>query len=460
MSLIPNSIIVKEELRIKVFNLITERMKTLCLNTQNLTVERVNFLHPNYHTLSTEHTSITMGCNFNVSDEELVTVLDLTEVTDENESTLDHSGYRCYIKSFTIKYETMKALASRWKNMGLHTSIVNAWFKHLEEHPGRDFHYRYIGQRASNSTKRNASLTSSRLHGFVKRFFDCLKEITGREEWFQNYRYFYVNPFSPSTSGYNVCDFEALDEREQIIISFFGIDNLLNVQTGGSLASYDPGHEAFTNYLQLPTRPNFFQMYRALNRVNATDIRGAFGEWITLVAQAGNSVNTTPALSDSQLEFIYDQAIPKHVDNNGNVVMVCISDTVSLNAFKKNQYFLTPGYKNTGAVFCDHLARLEAWQEELATFQSKTYSDLFPFLNITPWITERKEGEALLEGARQFNCYMRTTLPFITISISNLTTKFCFTNFIHPYGTTPHQCFISEIVGVPRRVFINDMSLL
>ncbi|CAO3635737.1 unnamed protein product [Mucor hiemalis] len=460
MSLISNAI-GKQELRVKVFNLIMERMNTLCLNTQDLTVERVNFLHPNFHPLSTEHTSITMGCNFNVSDQELVSVLDLTEVTDKNESTLDHSGYRCYIKSFTIKYEIMHNLASTWQNMGLYTSIVNVWFKHLQEHPGRDFHYRYIGQRVSSFTKRHISFTTSRVHGFVKRFFDSLKLITGREECLENYRYFYVNPFSPSTSGYNICDFKALDEHEQILISFFGIDNLLNVQTGGSLASYDPGHENFTNYLQLPTKPNFFQIYRALNRVNVTDVQGAFAEWISLVAQAGRDpVNSTPTLSDSQLEFIYNQAMPKHVDNSGNTVLACISDTVPLTTFKQNHHFLTPGYKNTGTVFCDHLARLEAWQEGQVSFGTKSYSDIFPFLNITPWLTEGEVTEALQAGAYQFNSYMRITLPLITVSISNSATKFCFSEFIHPYGLTPHKCFISDVVGIPRRVFIKDITLI
>lgn len=455
-----NAIMGKQELRTKVFNLITERMKILCLNTQGLNVERINFLHPNYHPSSTEHTSITMGCNFNISDEELTTVLDLTEVTNHNESLLDHSGYRCYIRSFTINYELMYCLARKWLDQGLYASIVNVWLSHLQQHPGRDFHYRYVGHKVSNNVKRHTTLTSSRLHGFVKRFFDTLKEITCKEVWWENYRYFYVNPFSPSCPGYNLFNFKILKEHEQMLISFFGIDNLLNFQGGNTQKSYDPGQEEFSKYIQLPTRQEFFQTYRTLNRVDLADVQGSFSEWIALVAAGGNSINARPALSEKQLEFIYNQAMPKYVDNNGNIVLVCISDFAPLTAAKNDQYFFNPENNHSGVILCDHLARLEAWQEGLAHYELKSYAEAFPFLNIIPWTASSKEIKVLQEGAQQINHYMRITLPLITISISDSASKFCFSSFIHPFGSTRYKSFVNDVVGVPKRVYINDITLL
>ena len=111
-------------------------MQALHLNTQDLTAERINFLHPGV--LNTENIFTAMEYNFNMTDEQLFTLLDLTEVTDENESLLDHSGHRCYIKSYTIHPDILQSLTARWLSIGLFTTVAHEWQRYLEENPGKN----------------------------------------------------------------------------------------------------------------------------------------------------------------------------------------------------------------------------------------------------------------------------------------------------------------------------------
>jgi hypothetical protein len=86
-------------------------------------------------------------------------------------------------------------------------------------------------------------------------------ELEGGENWIEsNCRHFLVEPFHPYFSpssknkNFNLWNQKALDEQEQILISFFGIESLLNIQSGGVNASYNPGKQALGLYLSLPTK--------------------------------------------------------------------------------------------------------------------------------------------------------------------------------------------------------------
>lgn len=58
------------------------------------------------------------------------------------------------------------------------------------------------------------------------------------------------------------------------------------------------------------------------------------------------------------------------------------------------------------------------------------------------------------------NKYLRITRPLITIAISKASTKFVFSDFIHPHGFIRDRSYIKEVVGMPRHVLINDITLL
>ena len=327
-------------------------------------------------------------------------------------------------------------------------------------------YYRYVGQTSTYLTERHASFSSSRSYGFVKQFFDYLKQITGREEWLENYRYFYVNPFCLSSPGYNLLDQGAVDQQKQMLISFFGIQNLLNIETGGLHASYDPGPDAFILYSQLPTRQEFFRKYRELTQPITPNVRHRAEEWILLLKaeyckfQNCKSPFHSHAMFDRQLESICSQAVPKVVDINRHVLITCISSKVSPNSCHDITPFFSPELNDFGKVTCDHLSRLEAYQEGSNSFTVKSYADYFPFLDITPWATPAKALDALQEGSTQANVYMRKSSPLITVVLSKAATKFATSNFMHPHGFVQDRRFIRDFVGVPKRIFIHDIHLL
>ena len=216
------------------------------LSLRHVAIYQLDFLHPIQHPLSLENTMITMKRNFNVTDQELTTVLNLTQVTDQNEATLDHSRYRYYIRSYTIEPHVLHNLAIRWLSFNLFPNAVNLWLNYLQEHPGRNFHFRYVGQVCSPFNKRHGNLLSIRTTLFVRQLFDCLKAITG-VDWNTNDRYFYVNPYKLDCR-FNFSAWKEVDERGQMLISFFGIDNLLNNQSGDFHAMNEPKQQAVKSF--------------------------------------------------------------------------------------------------------------------------------------------------------------------------------------------------------------------
>lgn len=51
-----------------------------------------------------------------------------------------------------------------------------------------------------------------------------------------------------------------LDQQEQMLISFFGLDQISNRQSGGVAAVFNPGQEDFDIYRSLPTKQTFFKL--------------------------------------------------------------------------------------------------------------------------------------------------------------------------------------------------------
>ena len=247
-----------------------------------------------------------------------------------------------------------------------------------------------------------------------------------------------------------------------MLISFFGIDNLLIVQSEGAHASYDPGYEALELARNLPTKQEFFKSYRNKTRSIPRDLLRTYEKWIMIVneqyrkaEEKRNPLANTAALSSVQLKFIYSQVVPKVVDFNGNVIFTCISSRVPPN-FDMNETipFLSSASKYAGKVICDHLSRLEAYQEGSRSWAPKSYADSFPFLDITPRKTTVKDLDAVQEECEQANYYMCTTRPLITVAISKASAKFAFSHFIYSHGFIQDQSIVHDFVGVSKRVFI------
>lgn len=131
-----------------------------------------------------------MNTNYNIPDDELFTVLALTECTEINDRLMallnEHHKIcfhnKCYIKSFTITPEILVQLANNWSELGLFHAVTNMWHTFLSNYPGKTFYYRYVGQTSIAGSIKNKSSFTTRKHGFIHCFFNSIKEISGGKD--------------------------------------------------------------------------------------------------------------------------------------------------------------------------------------------------------------------------------------------------------------------------------------
>jgi hypothetical protein len=165
---------------------------------------------------------------------------------------------------------------------------------------------------------------------------------------------YYIEPFQNlQDDDHKITNQDQLDEQEQMLISFFGLDNLLNTQTGGSIPAYSPGDVKFNEYLNLPTRQNFFNVFRQLSTAANPQLFVNVNNWIEILAKeyasykdrVNKSSGDTNAfwnmkenlrlsqngLPRSYMTTILNQALPKFT-MNGHVLLIAISTSAPKSA--------------------------------------------------------------------------------------------------------------------------------
>lgn len=133
-----------------------------------------------------------------------------------------------------------------------------------------------------------------------------------------------------------------ISEEQETLIHFFGLENLLNIQTP---IFYNPGQKGFDIYRSLPEKQDFFSKFRKVCVSLSPNLHMAVKNWVSIVASQyrksfdlGNtfSTNNTPTFSENYLNTIFSQDMPQNVLQGDRVKLLQLLAPKSLLLLLKN----------------------------------------------------------------------------------------------------------------------------
>ncbi|KAJ3158577.1 hypothetical protein HDU86_002802 [Geranomyces michiganensis] len=184
---------------------------------------------------------------------------------------------------------------------------------------------------------------------------------------------------------------------ERIVIAIFGWDNLINVQRGGYYGDYDPSeadldqiiahNEAVFDFIQA-------NPYLVNNRV----------------------IKETSQIVVDTLQ----QATPITRDLCGGTLVLCVEKDLPLEALdtsaKDVRFFFSEGrHVHLVRLMINQLANAEPHKPD--TFA--TILDMFPFVNLYPWVSR----DQLARASTFLQNYMKIVRPWITVTFSGMVTN-------------------------------------
>ncbi|KAI9099983.1 hypothetical protein DFS34DRAFT_678955 [Phlyctochytrium arcticum] len=389
--------------------------------------------------------------HMDVTDEDMMKALQLQESTVEDAmeaiKDVDHHGRELYyVRSWPVLVEDLYRLIAEWQEEELNPDEVYHWLSPYillpkDKRATRTCHIRYVGKCTYPSvpfTRFEADL-KQRTSGLLQHFTTILER-----EFPDSYVSGRTFQFSRATLD-AFCSPRLADDRERIIIGFFGVESLLNQQSGGYYASYVPNIRDHTLFSLLKT--NFFTRFSRESEVCSDGIAAGLGQWIQTIQQMTDAypVETCTAnhpMSDALLETYRQQATPRTV--NGHTVMVLIGKDITKEDYLANQPFLT-GPSRAGALTRDFSARLQSWENNHHGWDAAQLSTgPFPLVNLCPWPALQPEDAVLV----QLGQYLRATRPLLLVVFSLKVNACAAANFYHSYGL-PQRSGL-DMVGLPR----------
>lgn len=128
------------------------------------------------------------------------------------------------------------------------------------------------------------SALKNRKEGKISSFFDSLSKIENGGMIERSASCYYIEPSQHSQNNDDkITNQNQLDQQEQMLISFSGLDNLLNTQPGGLAPAYSPGDTKFNEYSNLPTKQNLFNVFRQLSSAADPQFSIHIKNWVEVV---------------------------------------------------------------------------------------------------------------------------------------------------------------------------------
>lgn len=201
---------------------------------------------------------------------------------------------------------------------------MDLWIKFADKYVDRPFHLRYIGQ-----TKGKAAV------------FRHIKMRRGSVVSWGNSRIHCttLNAKHLSTYGSSLSIVQQAQLRlarrvtlEQNATAFFGLDNLLNTQSGGYCASYEPPSSYFKEFREL-WNLEFFETFRrhATKKMAPNDLRS----YIQQISS--EAIRIESPMESSLLKALCKQAQCKLVNNYA--ILVLIGYDIACSDYKKGRQF-------------------------------------------------------------------------------------------------------------------------
>ncbi|KAJ3182576.1 hypothetical protein HDU85_002675 [Gaertneriomyces sp. JEL0708] len=429
----------------KVYNTITQRMRSQHLDPAYVTLGSINFLVENVE----EHKDILLQVlkdHSVVSDEMLIMALDLKESTAEdiqfNEDDVGKTLY--YVRSWPLLVSDLYELVAKIEEDGLFPEEIHHWLAPfiLMPEASREettCYIRYVGKctypevpfkRFIADLKRESGILSLFTSMLEQHFPDSY--AAGRTFQFVNAT---IDPYATDL---------AKDNRERAIIAFFNLDKLLNQQPGGVYASYVPLQNDAALFQRLGTRlwRNFYNT-AAPSRLAPT----LQDQWIKLIDEitSEHPVETRTAthpMNEALLEMLLEQGTPRLI--NGHCLSVMIGKDITKEDYLGLNTFLS-GKSRAGHIVRDFLARYESYELNRNFWDAAlAQTGMFPFVDLFPW----PSLQPVDEGLRQLRSYLNITRPLLTVTFSHKVSSCAFANFYHEYGITFMDDYLTY-VGMP-----------
>ncbi|KAI8817053.1 uncharacterized protein EV422DRAFT_606623 [Fimicolochytrium jonesii] len=259
-------------------------MQSAGLQTTSLDIEHINFLCP------TNAENVENAARFQwfwrnplfVSDEDMMMSLSLKDGGGANEAD---GTQLFYVRSWTMTVSDCNTIIASWSTEGLDPPEAEPWIMAMATRPLETvISNRYIRMCELPSTPEARFEHDSRhQYGLLSQFLKVLQAMF--PDAYEAARIFTF----PAATQANYVARAIRDDRERAIIHFFGIDNLLNRQTGGFYKQYLPTSADYTLFVNLGTDV-FSQLTNAQSTaattVNARPFkRAALRRWITKTSE-------------------------------------------------------------------------------------------------------------------------------------------------------------------------------
>ena len=415
------------------------------LQTRHIRVNYVGFLSQN---VDVENLEDLCNRHFLIDDQQLCTLLNLTESTVDDVIDDDVPRVFYYVRSWRLTRDELSTLYLDWEDEQIYQNYTTTLENILAANPNvQNFYIRYVGMcrsptRPIDRMMRDATLRNTGLLGEFLNY--CDENIP----LFQQRAHVFTFNDAPQ---------RAFDEMytsrvEQALIAFFGINNLLNTAPGGFNFEYIPVFNEYRSYREL-NQTFFADVEVAENRQIDIRITERLREaWIPSIREimANNTEITLQErypFSEEYLNMTMNQATPTY-SYNGHVLVTMIGRDVTRSAYLNAIPFLNLD-SQAGFVTCNYLSVLRAWQNEQhqdIEINALGYNEIFPFVDLYPWLGKTSTFSFAIE---QLNLYLDIVRPLVAITFSRPVTSCAFTSFVHEHGLQHDRASYINCIGLP-----------
>jgi hypothetical protein len=352
---------------------------------------------------------------------------------------------------------------------GTYESIMASWTLQIANDDNLEFYYlRYVGFcEKTTPAQRMTSDLENRSNGFMSSLFK--KMLVHGINVIPRVLVLNKDAINVTAILFNAKKTrEMVDVQEQVLISLFGLNQLINSQPGGYNAKYHPTGAGLTmeDYYDLRIKffARFHEYFKKVN--NSTTIQNNVKKWheeLLAIHQRIGHIGRSSIMSDAYKKTLLRSAMPSGFVYR-QTIFVMIGHDITYANFRDAKPYMNPSSSRAGYLLCDMLSRLEAWEEYKETWDvdsSKKYIGKIPYIDLIPWI--QSPQETLDQGILQCNRYLNAVNPLITVAFSRTVVSVAFSNFVHGAGLKSDMNLI-DIVGTPVLVsfagagYINDDS--
>ncbi|CDH48923.1 predicted protein [Lichtheimia corymbifera JMRC:FSU:9682] len=330
----------------------------------------------------------------------------------------------------------MRMIFDQWADDQVEFTATDAWFARLLENPNDDIHLRYVGMTNGTAIAQHIQDTRGNSGGLLGMFYNTLQRVDPATFSNVNIYYFYrttATEMSQQTQRMR-------DIKKQTIVSFFGVENLLNTQYGGQLSSYEPNLHGMGRLERYRSR--FFSLFQ--QHATAQQVQNLLQTWIERVMNGA-----LHSLKPDLLELLAHQALPHTV--GGYTILVLLDAEITIADYDNARSFLGSASRASDLVRSIHtrLGRLD-----IEGYHFTSYP--FPSVNLYPWKNTVDTKGAAIE---QLQAYMTAVQPIVTVSFLSSVTSVAFADFLHHNGLTLQTGNrYLQYVGIPRLVSMLDQE--